>query len=486
MTIALLILSCKNPKYCKARAEQSLLLPSNIDIYYVQGHSKYPCDITQSNRIRVLQAPYGDNYEDIPLKMGYAFSYLRYFYDTIIKIDENLVINDFNRLISIVEQESICHPYGALKGIGGKYPTPVFTIEHGYKVNNTFLKVAPSYMIPIPYAGSCYYISSALLMSLNMKHFSTFISEDYAIGYWVKRIKNVDVYLSDAAREKIVGDREESYIFRAPAISVPGLEKYYQTIWDSVPEDPVCIVDVHGGLGNQLFQIMTGIEYSLKSRKRLLLRPSKNNIRPYYWNGILKRFKCIVINEELSTETVFREEQFHYKQIPHIESSLSIYGYFQSFKYFPTILADASKILFFDGQSILPENMVIVHARRGDSKSNIHSTLSNSYYEKAIEHMLDTVKHAHFILISDDDEYWVNTCVNLFKNQAYSIWTDNDEINTLSLMMSASNLIIANSTYSWWGAVLAGATNVVAPKIWFGPMTGQDTKDLYLNHWIVL
>jgi len=47
--------------------------------------------------------------------------------------------------------------------------------------------------------------------------------------------------------------------------------------------------------------------------------------------------------------------------------------------------------------------------------------------------------------------------------------------------------IIANSSYSWWGAWLANSRNVIAPKIWFsGEIASNDTKDLYLKHWKVI
>ena len=51
-------------------------------------------------------------------------------------------------------------------------------------------------------------------------------------------------------------------------------------------------------------------------------------------------------------------------------------------------------------------------------------------------------------------------------------------------MTKCSYHIIANSSFSWWGAFLANSRQVVAPKNWFVPSQDVDTSDKYLNNWV--
>jgi hypothetical protein len=62
---------------------------------------------------------------------------------------------------------------------------------------------------------------------------------------------------------------------------------------------------------------------------------------------------------------------------------------------------------------------------------------------------------------------------------------EGDTYDSFKMMKSCKNHIIANSSYSWWAAYLAGC-NVVAPKNWFGPAAGLETKDIYDKRWIII
>ena len=62
----------------------------------------------------------------------------------------------------------------------------------------------------------------------------------------------------------------------------------------------------------------------------------------------------------------------------------------------------------------------------------------------------------------------------------------NDEILDFTLITMCKNVIISNSSFSWWGSWLANSKKTVAPKNWFGMPLSHDTKDLYRQGWIVI
>ena len=125
--------------------------------------------------------------------------------------------------------------------------------------------------------------------------------------------------------------------------------------------------------------------------------------------------------------------------------------------------------------------MTSVHIRRGDYISSPHMTefhtnLSETdYYQKAME-----IIGGDFMFISDDIEW----CKENFKgdNIFYSPFTE--ELEDLCLMTYCTNNIIANSSFSWWGAYLGFDGKVIAPNNWFGPKGPKKTQDLIPNNWI--
>lgn len=174
-------------------------------------------------------------------------------------------------------------------------------------------------------------------------------------------------------------------------------------------------------------------------------------------------------------------------------------GYFQHEKYFKHVRKDLLNCfqpnIALDEKNqqtlekILSENSVSIHVRRGDyvtleCAKDFHGTCSLEYYQKAIKYIAKRVKNPHFFLFSDDLEW---TIKNLKIEYPFTVvdfnqgkgWLD------LNLMKSCKHNILANSSFSWWGAWLNENPNkiVVAPKKW----TTKKTKgSITPREWVKL
>ena len=129
------------------------------------------------------------------------------------------------------------------------------------------------------------------------------------------------------------------------------------------------------------------------------------------------------------------------------------------------------------------ESPVALHIRRGDFLRNSanHHNLGLDYYEKALKYF----PNRNVIVFSDDPEWCKEQ--ELFSDDRFLIAEGNSNYVDMCLMSQCDDFIIANSTFSWWGAWLANCGKVIAPKKWFGPNNAHlNTKDLYPDAWEIL
>ena len=110
-------------------------------------------------------------------------------------------------------------------------------------------------------------------------------------------------------------------------------------------------------------------------------------------------------------------------------------------------------------------------------KPTYHPVLPLSYYEEALSKFPSDIP----VLVFSDEPAW---CFeqDLFKDDRFLISDSGDNITDMCLMSMCQYQIMANSTYSWWGAWLSNSEHVIAPRLWFGP-DGQDPKDIYVERW---
>jgi len=127
-----------------------------------------------------------------------------------------------------------------------------------------------------------------------------------------------------------------------------------------------------------------------------------------------------------------------------------------------------------------------LHIRRGDyvQQSQDHPPCSLDYYKEALTHFDDD---RQVIIFTDDIEWCKNQ--QMFKGDRFLISETEDNVYDLCLLTLCEDYIIANSSFSWWGAWLSQNPNakVIAPKRWFGT-TGytakNNTEDLVPDRWI--
>jgi len=248
-----------------------------------------------------------------------------------------------------------------------------------------------------------------------------------------------------------------------------------------------------GGLGNLLFPLATA--YSLGKKNNLNLKLFYDH-QGYlhtppleYRNNIFKNFK--------ETKSVYGyrlalEKTFEYRQIEIPKNSnIFLHGYFQSEKNFidcrEDILQKFSpseekiKTLSDLYPQILEEKTVSIHIRRGSylQLQDNHPILSTDYYVNSLNQFSN-----HKIFVFSDD---IQFCKSEFKGDNYVFAENKFDLDDLHLMSLCKNNIIANSTFSWWGAWLNRNQNkkVYAPKKWFGPNLTFNTKDLIPDSWII-
>jgi hypothetical protein len=253
--------------------------------------------------------------------------------------------------------------------------------------------------------------------------------------------------------------------------------------------------NIHGGLGNTMFQIATGYSTSIDENSDFIVDETKhyNGHNPLntYKNTIFQKVKFS--NTEVLYE-VYNVGSFHYCEIPKFGRNIKLSGFFQSDKYFKKNRDEIlslfepndeikNKLQSIYGE-ILKNKTCSIHVRRGDylHLENYHSVLSHDYYQKSYEII---GSESVYLIFSDDIEY-CKTQFEYIKNKVFI--TDLFDYEELYLMSFCDNNIIANSSFSWWGAWLNKKENIViSPKKWFGPtLHSYITDDLYSENWVII
>ena len=290
------------------------------------------------------------------------------------------------------------------------------------------------------------------------------------------------------------------------------------------------IVRLTGGLGNQLFQYAIGKALSIISNEKMLFDVSSytsDKLRNYElgifnlgidfaetadvkknqhaYPFIMDRIKYKVLRKSIPYYRfpVLKEQSFVYDVNYSNFRNRNVYldGYWQSENYFRHIKQTLLTDLKLDERTLSIEmkcykqeiensnSSVSIHIRRGDYLSNptttaYHGICDLAYYDKAMSKIENHVENPIYFVFSDDKEY----VKEVFAHKKNMIIIENlsKDHEELILMSMCKHNIIANSSFSWWGAWLNQHRDAIkiAPQKWFNdPLMQLQTKDILPDCW---
>jgi hypothetical protein len=303
----------------------------------------------------------------------------------------------------------------------------------------------------------------------------------------------------------------------------------------------VITVSLIGGLGNQMFQYAAGkalaerhgvpLALDISGFRNYALRPflldrllvpeaiasvqaepaerREENFTRAKWKARIDRLLGKARLPKLaSSPNEYREPHFHYDPaFEMLGPKVSLFGYFQSERYFNSIaeslrdwlsprepLGEAAAVALKRIEtSRLP---VSVHVRRGDylkpGTHEVHGILGETFYRQAFDRLEGMIgRDAEIFIFSDDPAaaeqvlgFIPGSRLNHVRGDPERPWED------MALMARCRHHVIANSSFSWWGAWLDPSPDkiVVAPRAWFAAteLNKRNTGDLYPAGWILV
>jgi hypothetical protein len=289
-------------------------------------------------------------------------------------------------------------------------------------------------------------------------------------------------------------------------------------------------IAMNGGLGNQLFQVFAALAAAIRNGDTcyfLYTVRDASGKRGTYWNSLFHALRpmTVIANagnvDRFMQLPTYQEPAFRYSQLPRQtamnSTPLKLVGYFQSDKYFADVRDEIyEKLQLLEQQrhirAMFAESSwfsceavtVAMHFRIGDYKhiQEAHPILSLEYYRRALQHV---IQHVHVnsahekinILIFNQacdnavilDHMQQLRAVPEFAQRCrfHKVPDMFDDWKQMMLMSVCDYNIIANSTFSWWGAYLNQNPGKIVcyPSTWFGPaLQNHDTRDLFPADWV--
>jgi hypothetical protein len=286
------------------------------------------------------------------------------------------------------------------------------------------------------------------------------------------------------------------------------------------------VIRLAGGLGNQLFQYAAGLAQAESRRARLLLDLSlyrHDKLRTYGldafalepafvsppWAALMRAFDRKFIGRAIKTlmpivgwrYVLDRSQGYDPSDFPP-GGNLVMQGYWQSENYFAAVAdrvraafrfrhpPDDANAAYLDRIAAGPA--IAVHVRRGDYASvpeitAVYGVCGPDYYREAADYLQRIVRGARYLVFSDDPDWAEQNLKWPGPSEVVRHNVGKRDADDLRLMAACDHFVIANSSFSWWGAWLANKPGkvVVAPKRWFAG-GGQAEADRVPNEWVRL
>lgn len=275
------------------------------------------------------------------------------------------------------------------------------------------------------------------------------------------------------------------------------------------------IINLKGGLGNQLFQVAHGISlskkynliplintyffYKEKTKRDMninLLFPEIENVN-YYLNPLK-----LLLPSFSNNNFIIKEKEFYiYNKIQNLDlkKNIHLYGYWQSYLYFEEhsryILSRINSYFsnIYLSHNVNPQYLAI-HIRKSDylSDKNLKIYINlNKYFNDAVEKALVEKRISKIIIFTDDKQWCIDNLAEFLNLLGIKFIFSNlsDPLENLYYMSSFENLIMSNSSYSWWAGWLISNNKknslVITPSKWFVDEDhNQNISMRHLESWI--
>lgn len=272
-----------------------------------------------------------------------------------------------------------------------------------------------------------------------------------------------------------------------------------------LPEQKAVELWTQGRMGNVMFQYAAAYSYARQHDKKLYL--IKNlaelekafGLKVHYSNANPFVYSNLTEDQKENAQLDRRWFDSYASDFDKSASYAALWGFFQDPLFFKKYEKDIRRLFSFK-EELSPENKkwlkqmagknsISVHIRRDDyvSEPETYLLMTEDYYIRAADYIAARVPNSHFYIFSDDMDW---TKRNIHLKYPHTFIENNrgaDSYNDMRLMSACKHNIIANSSFSWWGAWLNANPDkiVIAPNVWLND-GGAWGRHIIPKEWVQL